>query len=193
MHHDDELVGRRVRRMLRTNSSWARRAAPRICLRCRLGRIGPEIIDIVEHQEQRLGVEERVIVRPEHALESFAAVAAVGRLEIQVVVAADVPPGQADRADDRIVAAVERKVVEHHVAGGEAEFRRRSGQRLDHVLADEIDFRLRFGLRIGEQHHLEFLRLVLTAQRKIERGGQRRRSARRLRRRGPARPASHSG
>ena len=59
--------------------------------------IGAEIVDIVEHQEQRVGIEEGVIVRAEDALERLAAVAAVGRLEIEIVIAADVPPGQADR------------------------------------------------------------------------------------------------
>ena len=58
-------------------------------------RVAPKIIDVVEHEEKRLGIEERVIVRAEHALEGLAAIFAVGRFEIEIVVAADVPPRQA--------------------------------------------------------------------------------------------------
>ena len=138
----------------------------------RLGLVGAEIVDVVEHQEQRLRIEEGVIVRPEHPLVGLAAAAPVGGLEVEVVIAADVPPGQADRADDRVVAVVERQVVEHDVAGREAEPGFRPRERLDHVLADEVDFDVRFRLRVGEHHDLERSGFVLPAQREIDRSGQ---------------------
>ena len=58
-------------------------------------RVESEIVDVIEHEEKRLPVEERVIVRAEDALESLAAVFAVRRFEIEIVIAADVPPRQA--------------------------------------------------------------------------------------------------
>jgi hypothetical protein len=60
--------------------------APRLC------RIGPEIVDIVEHEEERLRVEERIVARTEDSLVGLAAVCAVGGLEIEIVVAANIPP-----------------------------------------------------------------------------------------------------
>ena len=179
MHDDDdERLRRRVRqhaadefelRLVEPPLVFA--GAPRLC------RVGTEIVDVVEHEEERLRVEERVVVRTEESLVGLAAVCAVGRLEIEVVVAADVPPRQSDRADDRVEARIEREVVEHDVAGGEPEFRVDAGERLDQVLADEIDLRLGLGLRIGHHHDLERLRLVLAFEREIERG--RHRSGRR--------------
>ena len=137
----------------------------------RLRRVLSEIVDVVEHQEKRPAIEERVIVRAEDALVGFAAVLAARRLEIEVVVAADVPPGQADRADDGVEARIERQVVEHDVAGGQPELGAGPRQRLDQVLADEIDLGLVLGLRIGHHDDIERLRLVLPSKREIERGG----------------------
>ena len=171
-HEDDQRVLRRMREDV-ANEFELRRIEPALVFAgaVRLGLVGAEIVDVVEHQEQRLGVEERVIVRAEHAPIGLAAVAAVGRLVIEVVVAADIPPGQADRADDLVVAVVEREIVEHDVAGGEAEFRARPRERVDHVLADEIDFRVRLRLRIGEHDDFEGARLVLAERGKSSEAG----------------------
>ena len=48
-----------------------------------------------------------------------------------------------------------------------------AAERLDQVLADEIDLGLGLGLRIGDQHDLEGVRLVLRFEREIERSRQR--------------------
>ena len=132
-------------------------------------RVGPEIVHVIEHEEERLPIEERVIVRAEDALEGLAAQFAVRRFEIEIVVAADIPPRQPDRAHDRVRARIEREIVEHDVAGGEAEFGVDAGQSLDQVLADEVDFSAGLRLRIGHQHDVERLGLVLAAKRKIDR------------------------
>ncbi len=119
---DDERVVRRMREHV-AGELELRLVEPAFILAgaARLCRVEAEIVDVVEHEEERVPVEERVIVRAEKALVGLAAVFAVRRVEIEVVVAADVPPRQADRADDRIEARVEREIVEHDVAGGEAE------------------------------------------------------------------------
>ena len=106
--------------------------------------------------------------RPENALEGLAAVAAAGRFEVEVVVAADVVPGNADRPDDPVQTAVHRQVVEHDVAGREAELGGRAGQGRDDILADEVHLGIRLGLRVGEEHDLEALRLVLARQREVD-------------------------
>ena len=136
-------------------------------------RVRPKIIDVVEHEEKRLRIEERVIVRPEDPLEGLAAISAVRRFEIEIVVAADVPPRQPDRAHDRVRTRIERKVVEHDVARGQAELGVDAGQRLDQVLADEVDFRAGLRLRIGHHHDVERMSLLLAAQREIDRRRQR--------------------
>ena len=74
--------------------------------------------------------------------------------------------------NDRVRARIERQVVEHDVAGGEAEPGVDARQRLDQVLANEIDFRPGLGLRIGHQHDVERLGLLLAAKREIDRGRQ---------------------
>ena len=45
----------------------------------------------------------------------------------------------ADLADDAVQAVVERKIVEHHVAGGDPERRLAADQRADHIVAHELD------------------------------------------------------
>ena len=46
-------------------------------------------------------------------------------------------------------------------------------KRLDQILADEVDFRAGLRLRIGHHHDVERLRLILAAQREIDRRRQR--------------------
>ncbi len=160
----------------RANSSWRASSRPSY-LPAPRGFVGieAEIVDVVEHEEQGLSVEERVVVRAEEALVGLAAVGAVRRLEIEIVIAADAPPGQAGRAEDRVRARIQRQIVEHDVAGVEPEFRVDAGQRLNRVLADEIHLRLGLGLRVGHHHDVEGLRLVLPAEGEIERSGHGRR------------------
>ena len=120
-------------------------------------RVEAKIIDVIEHEKKRLAIEERVIVRAEDALEGLTAILAVRRLEIEIVVAADIPPRESDRTHDRVRPRIEREVVEHDVAGGEAKLGVDAGQRLDQILADEVDFRAGLRLRIGHQHDVERL------------------------------------
>ena len=173
-HHDDQRVVRRMREHVAHELELAL-VEPALVLAPSPGfvRVGPKIVDVVEHEKERLRVEERVIVRAEDALEGLAAIFAVGRFEIEIVVAADIPPRQPNRAHDRVRTRIEREIVEHDVAGGEAELGVDAGQSLDQILADEVDFRAGLRLRIGHQHDVERLSLVLTAKREIDRRGQR--------------------
>jgi hypothetical protein len=85
------------------------------------------------------------------------------RLEIKMVIAGDVPPWHADLADDAVLPMIERQVVEHDVAGRDAERRPGADQRVDHVIAHEIDLEWALWLWVGEQQNLErarFSRLV---------------------------------
>ena len=52
-------------------------------------------------------------------------------------------------------------------------FASRPGERLDQVLADEVDLGFRLRLRVGDHHDVERFRLVLALKRKVERGRQR--------------------
>ena len=135
-------------------------------------RVRTEVFHVVEHDEDGIGIAEGVVRRTEDALEGLAAVAAAGRLEVEIVVAADVVPGNADRSDDPVQPIVHRQVVEHDVAGREAELGGGAGQGRDDVLADEIHLGVRFGLRVGEEDDLEALRLLLARQREIDGGRQ---------------------
>ena len=173
-HNDDERVVRRVREHVAHELELAL-VKPALVLASspNLVRVVPKIVDVIKHEEERLPVIERVIVRAEDALEGLATIFAVRRFEIEIVVAADVPPRKADRAHDRVRARIEREIVEHDVAGGEAELGVGAGQGLDQVLANEVDFRAGLRLRIGHHDDVERLRLVLTAQREIDRRRQR--------------------
>ena len=139
----------------------------------RLSRIEAEIVDIIEHQEQRAAIFECVIVRAVGPLECLARIFRAWSFVIQIVIAADVVPRQSDLADDAVQARIKRQIVEHDVAGGHAECRLGADQGVDHIIADEIDFDLALRLRIGEDNDVKFLRLVDRAQREIERIRQR--------------------
>ena len=123
----------------------------------------PEIVDVIQHEKERLPVIERVIVRAIDTLEGLAAIFAVRRFEIEIVIAAGIPPRQPNRAHDRVRARIEREFVEHDVARREAELGVDAGQRLNQVLANEVDFGARLRLRIGDKHDVERLGLVLAA------------------------------
>src|ERR1700722_5403337 len=86
--HDDQRVVRRVREYVAHKLELAL-VEPAFVLppSPNFMRVESEIVDVVEHQEKRLPVEERVIVRAEHTLESLAAVFAVWRFKIEIVVA----------------------------------------------------------------------------------------------------------
>ena len=142
--------------------------------RIRPRRVGAEIVDIVEHQKQRAAIFERVGGRAERPLEGLARIARVRRLEIEIVIAADIVPRHADLTDDAVEPRIERQIVEHDVAAGDAESGRMiADQARDHIVADEVDFGGAFRLRIGEEEHIEFLRLVDFLQCEVHRVRQR--------------------
>ncbi len=114
-----------------------------------------------------------VVGRAEHALERFARAPGVGRLEVEVVVAADAPPRQADAPDDAVEAAVHRQVVEQEIAGRDAEGGGAADKAGDDVVAHILHLGRRFRLRIGQEHHLETLQLLGADQGEIDVGGQR--------------------
>ena len=128
-HHDDQRVVGRMREHV-AHELELPLVEPALVLAAAPGfmRVRPKIVDVVEHEEKRLRIEERVVVRPEDALEGLAAIFAVRRFQIEIVVAADIPPRQSDRAHDRVRTRIEREVVEHDVARGEAELRVDAGQ-----------------------------------------------------------------
>src|ERR1700689_4710367 len=113
-----------------------------------LVRAGSKIVAVIEHEEKRLRVEECVIVRAEDALEGLAAIFAARGLEIKIVVAADIPPRQPDRAHDRVRTRIEREIVEHAAARSKAKPGVAAGQRLDQIFADEVDFSAGLRLRV---------------------------------------------
>src|ERR1700722_4082056 len=94
-HHDDERVVRRMREHVAHELELARIESPLVLAPSpNLMRIVPKIVDVIEHEEKRLPVEEGVIGRAKHALEGLAAIFAVGRFEIEIVITADGPPRQ---------------------------------------------------------------------------------------------------
>ncbi len=92
----------------------------------------------------------------------------VRRLEVHVVVAATVEPGQPDGAHDAVVSRIVRQIVKHDVAVSDAERRRRSIDDGYHVIANITDFIQAFRLRIGEQHRIELSRFLPPAQREVD-------------------------
>src|SRR5580693_2929302 len=77
-HHDDERVVRRVREHVAHELELARIESPLVLAPSpNLMRVVPKIVDVIEHEEKRLPVEERVIVRAEDTLEGLAAIFAV--------------------------------------------------------------------------------------------------------------------
>ena len=93
MHdRDDQRVARRLREQVAYEGKLLVVEPALIVASTRLCRVGAEVVDVVEHEEQRRAIEKGAIVGAIDALERFAAQGAIGRLEIEVVVAADGPP-----------------------------------------------------------------------------------------------------
>ena len=131
------------------------------------------VLDVVEHDEQRSAVLEGVIGWAEIALEGLQRVR-IGRcLEIDLMIARYVVPGDSDGADQRVVAREHRKVVEEDVAHGHAEGRIGSDELGDHIIANVVELALRLRLRVRKENCLEDLPLRPEDEREIDRVGQR--------------------
>ncbi len=89
------------------------------------------------------------------------------------MVATDIPPRQPYLRDDAVVAAVERQIVKHDVAGSDAESGFDADQIVDDVVSDIVDLGLAFRLRIGEEHDVEGFWLFPPDQREVDGGRQR--------------------
>ena len=121
----------------------------------RAARIRSQIGDVVEHEEENIAMMEGVVGRAENPFEGFAGIGAVLGLEVQIVIAADVPPRKPDLPDDAIVAAIHRKIVEQDVAGRNSEGGLRTDKGVHDIVADKIELDMAFRLRIGEEKHIE--------------------------------------
>src|ERR1700735_1491397 len=168
-HHDDQRVIGRMREHVAHELELAL-VKPALVLAPSPWLVGiwSKIVDVIEHEKERLRVEERIVIWTKDALEGLPAVFPIMGLEIEIVIAADIPPRQPNRAHDRVRTWIEREVVEHDVARGEAEARVEACQSLDQILANEVDFRAGLRLRIGHHHDVERMSLVLSTQRKID-------------------------
>ena len=62
--------------------------APEFAAAARLGRVNAEIINVVQHQKQRVAIFESVIIGAKHAFERLTAIAGIRCLEVQIMVAA---------------------------------------------------------------------------------------------------------
>ena len=136
--------------------------------------IGAEIVDVVEHQKQRAAIFERVIARPVGALEGLARIFRVRRFVIEIVIAADIVPGQPDLPDDTVEPRIERQIVEHDVAGGHAEggLGCRSAPLTTSSRMKSTSTALS-GCGSVKSNDVEFLRLVGLGQREVDRIRQR--------------------
>ena len=118
-------------------------------------------------------VVEGVVRRAVHALERFVAQLIVRGVEVDVVIADDVVPGDADQGDGRVERLEERQVVEHDVAERDAERRFGPDQFGHDVVSDVVDFFLVAWLRVAEHDRAELVRLILRVEREVDRLGQR--------------------
>src|SRR5262245_56267202 len=88
---------------LATNASCrSPKKAPVFAGAVRFRRICAEVVDVVEHQKKRVAIFKSIIIRAKNPLKGIAAVTGARRLEIQIVVAGNVPPGKPDLSDDPV-------------------------------------------------------------------------------------------
>src|ERR1700723_774257 len=169
-HHDDQRVIGRMREHV-AHELELTLVKPALVLAPSPWLVGiwPKIVDVIEHEKERLPVEERIVIWTKDALEGLPTIFSIRRFEIEIVIAADIPPWQPNRAHDRVGTGIKREVVEHDVARSEAEARVDARQSLDQILANEVDFRAGLRLRIGHHDDVERMSLVLSTQRKIDR------------------------
>src|SRR5262249_15429106 len=70
---------------------------------------------------------------------------------------------------DPVVAAIERKIIEHDIARGNPEVGLDADESFGDILADKVDFGLAFRLRVGKEDGIEAAGLVRLYERKIDR------------------------
>ena len=131
--------------------------------------VGAKIGNVIEHQEERIAIVEGIVGCAEDQFEGFAGIGAVFGLEVQIVIAANIPPRKPDLSDDAIVAAVHRKIVEQDIAGRNPEGGLRTDKGVHDIVADKIKLHMAFGLRIGEEKHIELCLFRLPHEREIDR------------------------
>ena len=104
INRDDEARGRGLSQHIGDKSALTlAEKTPEFAAAARLGRVNTEIINIVQHQKQRVAVFESVIIGAKHAFERFPAIAGIRCLEVQIMVAPDIPPREPDLPDDPVV------------------------------------------------------------------------------------------
>src|SRR5437016_3911102 len=89
------------------------------------------------------------------------------------MVAADIPPGNADLAYNPVVAPVERKIIEHDVFRGDPEGSLDASETAHNIIANEIDLGVALGLGIGKRARGQSTLAPLPDQREIDGFGQR--------------------
>ena len=139
-------------------------------LRSIAGRKG---LDIVEKDEGRARVLKCVVRRSERALPGLEGEARIGAVEVEVVVARTMVPGNARRAENVEIARQQREVVAHHIAMVDAEGGIGAEHARDDVVAHIAELGGVAGLGVGEEQHVEALRLLAAAQREVDRRRQR--------------------
>jgi hypothetical protein len=177
-HHDDQPIPAHMleRRLDERELSLGQRgvvAAPALLVQALVD-------DVVQHDEVGRAVVERVRRRPVDtlkrligvAIEGVLRIAAVRRVEVHVVVAVDVVPGDADRPDGLVQRRVQHHVVAHDVTQRHTE----SGiERLilrdhlrDDVSREFVDLLDGVRLGIAKENHAEPVRLIAAHQREVE-------------------------
>ena len=120
-----------------------------------------------------LAVVEGVVRGAVDALERLGGVGVVRHVVVVVVVAGQVPPGQADGRHDVVHARVAGEVVVDDVAHGEPERGVRADKLRHDVVADVVELLLAVGLGVGEDDDVELLGLLLPYDGEVHRLGER--------------------
>ena len=121
------------------------------------------VFDVVKDHKVDWAEVETVVTGAVNALPGFRAQIVVGGIEIEVVIAEDVVPREADIGDGLIERLIKLKIVEHDVAEADSEFAVLVGgvtdDLLDDVVRHVVDFGLVSGLGIAEHHDSELIGL----------------------------------
>ena len=132
-----------------------------------------DIVDVVEHDKMDLAVVKRVVTGTKVPFKGLVDIPAGGGVEIGIVIAEDVVPGNANQTDRLGQRPDHIQIIEGDIAQCHSKGSLGAPGIGNHVVGNVVDLSQIPRLGVPKQNHPKNLRLLLRSQRKVDRLGQR--------------------
>ena len=131
--------------------------------------IGPEPLDVVQHQEMNRAMVERIVGRTVDLPKRLVGIPVVRGIEIQIVIAQHIVPRHSDQTQGRVQRLEGRQIVKRDIAQTYPKCRLGTDQLRHHGLGQVAHLAVITRLRIAAEQRFEPVRFLPRAQRKIDR------------------------